>query len=100
MPVRVRLALLLAAVLIAGACGKSTPAATITTTVKTLQPSEVKIADINVVSSTVGSVVVGEVQNVSTTAIGGIQLDVSFTQKNGKVEGAPLPAAPMLNVLD
>ncbi|MGH2717376.1 MAG: FxLYD domain-containing protein [Actinomycetota bacterium] len=100
MSARLRVALLLAALLIAGACGKSSPGATpLTKSVHTLQPSVVKITAINAVSATVGSAVYGEVQNLSSSSIGGVQLTLSITQKNGKVVNTPFPASTMLNVI-
>lgn len=99
MPARLRVAILLAALLIAGACGKSTPTATLTKTMTSLQPKAVKITSLNAVSSTVGSMVFGQVQNLSAAPIGGVQLTVSITQKNGKVVDAPFPASTMLNEL-
>lgn len=99
MPARLKVALVLAAVLIAGACSKSTPTASLTKNVKTLQPKEVKITAINAVSTTVGSLVFGEVRNLSSAPIGGVQITVSITEKGGKVVGAPFPASSLLNVI-
>jgi hypothetical protein len=100
MPARLRVVLIVATLLIAGACSSSPSAvASITKHVTSLEPAQVTVAAINIVSSTVGPVVVGLVRNVSSTAVGGVQITAALTAKSGAPMGQPSFATTLLHVV-
>lgn len=102
MPVRRRAALAFAVALLAGllaaACSAKSAAVVVKHTAS-LQPGQVTIASINVVSSTVGPVVVGEVHNVSTTAIGGVQVTAALKNTAGASMGQAMFSTTLLHVV-
>jgi hypothetical protein len=93
---RLRVALLLAALVVAGACSSSGPTA-VTKQLFSQEPHAVTIASINVVSSTVGPVVVGEVRNVSGTAVGGVQVTVTLKDAKGHAMSQPMIGTTLLH---
>ncbi|HEU5002674.1 MAG TPA: FxLYD domain-containing protein [Actinomycetota bacterium] len=95
MPARLRGALLIAVLLVAGACGSTS---SISKHLSSAEPHIVTISSINVVSSTVGPVVVGEVHNLSPAAISGVQLTTSVTIGKG-APGEPMEATTLLHVV-
>lgn len=95
MPARLRGALLIAVLLVAGACGSGT---SLGKHLSSAEPGTVTISSINVVSSTVGPVVVGEVRNHSSSPISGVQLSASVTIGKGTPE-APMVATTLLHVV-
>lgn len=95
MPARLKGVLLIAVALIAGACGSGS---SITQHLSSAEPHRVTISSINVVSSTVGPVVVGEVHNLSSGPISGVELNASVTLDKGGSVG-PMLATTLLHVI-
>lgn len=100
MPARLRLIVILAALLLAGACSSATETTMVLRThTASLEPAQVTIASINVVSSTVGPIVVGLVRNVTTTSVGGVQVVATLGTASGSPLGRPSFASTLLHVV-
>jgi hypothetical protein len=95
---RLRIALWLAALVVAGACSSSSPAA-VTKQLSSQEPHVVTIAQLNLVSSTVGPVLVGEVRNVSGTVVGGVQVTAVLKDAHGRAMGQPMFGTTLLHTV-
>lgn len=88
---------MLATLLIAGACSSGQPG--LATHLFSQSPGRVRIVDINVVASTIGPVVVGEVRNRSSVPVGGVQVVAALQDKKGSAIGKPQSSFTFLQVL-
>lgn len=62
-------------------------------------PKQVSIADVNVVASSDGPVVVGEVHNLARVPVGGVEVTAALTTRTGSAIGTPQSAPTLLEVL-
>lgn len=97
MPARLRSVGVLAVLAITGAC--SSGHAGLVSHLNSQSPGRVSITDINVVPSTVGPVVVGEVRNRSSVPIGGVQVIAALKDAKGSAIGKPQSSFTFLQVL-
>lgn len=88
---------MLATLLIGAACSSGQPG--LVSHLFSQSPGQVRIVDINVVSSTVGPVVVGEVRNRSSVPVGGVQVVAALQDKKGSAIGKPQSSFTFLQVL-
>lgn len=87
MPARLRVAVLLVSLLLAGACSHANSDAI----VSHLSSSDAKratLVSVNVLTTTTGPLVVGEVKNVSSGPIDGVQVTVALSDKSGGAVGS------------
>lgn len=82
MPARLRVAVLLVSLLVAGACSHAKSDAVVTH-LSSSDSKRATIASINVLSTSTGPLVVGEVKNVSSGPIDGVQMMVALNDKSG-----------------
>lgn len=96
MPARLRLVVVIAVALIAGGCSSNKG---LVTHLSSTSPNRVNIVHINVVSTTIGPVVVGEVMNRSAAPVGGVQVTAGLQTAKGAAIGQPQSALTFLQVL-
>jgi hypothetical protein len=98
MPARLKVALLVATLLLAAGCSHSA-AAQLGKRVSSQEPKQVTIASINVVSSSDGPIVVGLVRNGSNADVGGVMVTAGLTDAKGAAIGQPMFGTTLLHVV-